>query len=122
MAVYRTAQGRFIDMGAMMTQNEKVRAVGNGKMNARGDTIDAYGRVVVPVTQKISEAYAKTVNNPGAQVKSEPVQPVVIAETAKVDIPITELTDFEKQLNDELADDAEVEIIKQQERKGKSRK
>lgn len=122
MAVYRTAQGRFLDMSAMMTQNEKVRAVGNGKMNARGDTIDAHGRVVVPVTQKISEAYAKTVNNPGAQVKSEPQPVQAKVETPKAEVPIIELTDFEKQLNDELADDAEVEEIKQQERKGKARK
>lgn len=112
MAIYRTAQGKTIDMASMMLQNEKVRAVGNGKMNARGDTIDSQGRVVVPVTQKVSAAYAKTVNNPGAQVKdSAPVQEPV----SESQVPIVELTDFEQMLNQEMESDAEVEAIKRAE-------
>jgi len=37
---YRTAQGRVVDLGAMIAQNETVRAVGNMNVNARGDIID----------------------------------------------------------------------------------
>jgi len=43
---YRTAQGKIVDLGAMMVQNENVRAVGNMKANARGDIIDNHGHVV----------------------------------------------------------------------------
>lgn len=120
MAVYRTAQGKMLDMGTMMTQNEKVRAVGNGKMNARGDTIDPYGRVVVPVSQKVSEAYAKTVNNLGAQV--QPTQKPKSSPPPQQPTEVTELTDFEKQLNEEMASDQEVEELKKTETVKKGRK
>jgi len=59
--VYRTAKGKKIDMGKLMAKNETIRAVGNMRVNARGDTIDAEGRVTVPVTKKVSEAYKKQV-------------------------------------------------------------
>lgn len=112
MAIYKTAQGKTIDMASMMLQNEKTRAVGNGKMNARGDTIDAQGRVVVPVTQKVSQAYAKTVNNPGAQITESAPAPQI---STSNEIPTVELTDFEKELNQEMETDAEIEAIKRAE-------
>ena len=53
MAVYRTAQGKQIDMAALAAKNEKTRAVGNMKVNARGDTIDGFGKIIEPVTAKV---------------------------------------------------------------------
>jgi hypothetical protein len=44
--VYRSAQGKTVDMGALLLQNEAVRAVGNMGVNARGDTIDSRNRVI----------------------------------------------------------------------------
>ncbi len=43
MSKYRTAMGKTVDMAALTAKNEKVRAVGNMSVNARGDTIDARG-------------------------------------------------------------------------------
>ena len=43
---YRTAQGKVVDLGAMMVQNETVRAVGNMSVNARGDIIATRGEQV----------------------------------------------------------------------------
>jgi hypothetical protein len=43
MAIHRTALGKQIDMAALAAKNEKTRAVGNMKVNARGDTIDGKG-------------------------------------------------------------------------------
>ena len=40
----RSAQGKMIDMTALAARNERVRAVGNMNVNARGDTIDALVR------------------------------------------------------------------------------
>ena len=34
---YKTARGKVIDMGKMVNQNELTPAVGNAKVNARGD-------------------------------------------------------------------------------------
>ena len=44
--VYRTMQGKEIDMDKLMRQNELVPAIGNMKINARGDEIGAGGKIV----------------------------------------------------------------------------
>lgn len=67
MAKYRTALGKVVDMSTLAAKNEKTRAVGNMKVNARGDTIDSMGRVIKPATNKVNEAYGKTVGNRSAQ-------------------------------------------------------
>jgi len=62
MPKYRTAQGKTLDMSALAARNERTRAVGNMSVNARGDTIDATGKIIVPVTKRVSQAYQKTVS------------------------------------------------------------
>lgn len=44
--IYKTARGKTVDMGALMLQNEQVRAVGNMEVNARGDRIDSKGNII----------------------------------------------------------------------------
>ena len=63
MAKYRTAQGKVLDMAQLAAKNDKTRAVGNKKVNARGDTIDNQGRVIVPVNRKVNETYQRGVAN-----------------------------------------------------------
>lgn len=102
MGTYRSAQGKMVDMAALASKNQKVRAVGNMNVNARGDTIDSNGRVIEPVTEKVSEKYSKTVGNRSAH-----------ATKANKSMPKEELTDFERELNADLNDeDAALEIIK----------
>lgn len=45
-SVYRTAKGAQIDMLKLINQNEMTIAVGNAKVNARGDKLGAGGRIV----------------------------------------------------------------------------
>lgn len=52
--LYRTAQGRTVDIAAIMTQNERTRAVGNMKVNARGDMIDNRNQVVTPRGRQVN--------------------------------------------------------------------
>lgn len=61
--VYRTAQGQTIDMGALRLQNENVRAVGNMKVNARGDLLDDQGRVITSKPQQVNTQYNQQVQN-----------------------------------------------------------
>ena len=42
--IYRSSQGKGIDLGALLLRNETVRAVGNMNVNARGDRIDNKGK------------------------------------------------------------------------------
>ena len=59
---YRTAQGRIVDLGAMMVQNETVRAVGNMKANARGDIIDNQGHVVATRGEQVNRNLNRQTN------------------------------------------------------------
>lgn len=61
--VYRTAQGRMVDLGALQLQNEHVRAVGNMKVNARGDRIDSNNRPIESRNQQVSRQYRRQVSN-----------------------------------------------------------
>lgn len=116
MAVYRSALGKTVDMSALVARNEKTRAVGNMKVNARGDTIDSMGKVILPVTSKVSDKYNKTVGNRSAQVvkKSAPAPNPVSPPKPVVQ---EQLTDWEKEIEESFEDDIEVEKIKAKETK-----
>ena len=57
--IYRTAQGKVVDMGRLTLQNEKVRAVGNMKVNARGDMVDDMNRVISTKSEQVNKQYKK---------------------------------------------------------------
>lgn len=105
MRKHRTAQGKIIDMTALATKYEKTRAVGNMKVNARGDSIDSNNKITVPVTQKVGKSYSSTVGNKSAQVKNNPAPPQ----------PAMDKTADELELEELSRDDAEVEAIKAKE-------
>ena len=44
--MYRTMQGRMVDIEKLRAANEDVRAVGNMNVNARGDVLGPGGSVV----------------------------------------------------------------------------
>jgi hypothetical protein len=59
--VYKTAQGKTVDMGRLVLQNENVRAVGNMKVNARGDLLDDNGKVITSKNAQVNQQYNKQV-------------------------------------------------------------
>lgn len=68
--VYRSANGKIVDMGALRLKNEKVRAIGNMKVNARGDEIDDGGRVIRKKTEQVNNQYQRQVKT--TQPRSKP--------------------------------------------------
>ncbi len=109
MSKYRTAQGKTLDMSALAARHEKTRAVGNMKVNARGDSIDSTGKIILPVTQKVGEKYQNSVGNKTAQVKKNAKRQ-----------PVEQKTKEEQELDSMFDDDLEIENIKQKEIKGKN--
>lgn len=90
--IYKTANGKILDVGALILKNEKVRAVGNMDVNARGDKIDSQGKTVMSRSRQIARNLKKqtvnTVDEPvissQRQIKTtETVQTVQPAETPK---------------------------------------
>lgn len=61
--IYKTAQGQTVDMGALRLQNEQVRAVGNMKVNARGDLLDVSGNVISSRPEQVNSEYNKQIKN-----------------------------------------------------------
>lgn len=61
---YKTAQGKVVDMGKLVLQNETVRAVGNMKVNARGDVLDDANRVISTKPEQVAKQYDRQVTNP----------------------------------------------------------
>ena len=57
MPKYRTMQGKEVDMDKLMLQNEMMPAVGNVRMNARGDELGPGGKVVKKREDIVSEYY-----------------------------------------------------------------
>jgi hypothetical protein len=83
--IYKTAQGKTVDLGALMLQNENTRAVGNMKVNARGDIVDGWNRPIHSRTHQIQKQYERQVTN----VKDQPVVasvPMPVANAKPVEI------------------------------------
>jgi hypothetical protein len=67
--VYKTAQGKAIDLGSLLLQNEGVRAVGNMNVNARGDLLDSGNKVIDRKNRQIQRQHNRqTVSAPTATV------------------------------------------------------
>ena len=61
MAKYRTALGKVVDMSVLASRNEKTRAVGNMKVNARGDAVDDKNQSVHSKPQQVHKQYQQQV-------------------------------------------------------------
>jgi hypothetical protein len=59
--VYKTAGGKHLDIGKLALQNETERAVGNMKVNARGDILDDANRIIAKKNQQVNRQYNKQV-------------------------------------------------------------
>lgn len=101
MTVYRSAQGRQIDMTQLASKNEKTRAVGNMNVNARGDVIDSNNKIVKDNTKRVKKNYSNTVTT--VAKPSQPVQRKVIAEPE-----ITELSTAEQEMFDDLDNEEDI--------------
>lgn len=77
--VYRSSQGKSVDLGALLLQNEHVRAVGNMGVNARGDRIDNKGKVVDSKVQQSKRQYNKQIGPQDAipQTSRTPLKEVI---------------------------------------------
>jgi len=81
--VYRTMQGKEIDMEKLMKKHELMPAVGNTRVNARGDELGPGGKIIRKREDVVSDYYE---DNPQAQVmRSTPV--IKSTEQAEVNKP-----------------------------------
>ena len=58
--VYRSMQGKQIDMDLLRQRNELTPAVGNAKVNARGDELGPGGKIVRKKEEVLKDYYASS--------------------------------------------------------------
>jgi hypothetical protein len=61
--VYKTMQGRIVDLDKLSTKNELTPAIGNMRVNARGDELGPGGKIIRKREDIVDEYYR---NNPNA--------------------------------------------------------
>lgn len=89
---YKTMQGKPIDMDLLRKRNELTPAVGNAKVNARGDELGPGGKIAKKREEVLADYYRdnptsvpdKVETAPQPVQKDEPVQQEVV-ETAEED-------------------------------------
>ncbi len=113
---YKTAMGKTIDMRSMSMANEKIRAVGNMSVNARGDLIDSHNNIVKTRQQQLAEQYSsqtKKQNRPGTAQKPQAEKTPIPAKESKSE-PVPAATAEEPvDFPDDVAQD-DVEVIKEE--------
>ena len=67
--MYRTMQGRMVDIEKLRSANESVQAVGNMNVNARGDVLGAGGEIA---TSQESQVIKKYYEQPKGMVSDAP--------------------------------------------------
>lgn len=89
-----TASGVPFDMAALRTKNEKVRAVGNMNVNARGDTIDSHNRVINDANKRVNVMYQKTMQDTKKNIRHAPIK----GDSVSSEISSRELEDIDNDL------------------------
>lgn len=113
--LYKTALGKSFDMASLRAKNERVRAVGNMNVNARGDIIDSNNNVISDVNKRVNVMYEKTMQNPtasrrnqpGPNITAKPVTPATppVQETKPKEVP----TVAENLVDEVYRDDPELD-------------
>ena len=122
--IYRTANGKQIDMDLLRQRNELTPAVGNARVNARGDLLGPGGKIIKKREEVMSEYYrdnAKTVvpdqepaRNKAAVKDAEPVMAKKSAskKTTRAQEIVNEPTAAElAEFEDDWVEDAEGNFV-----------
>ena len=75
---YRTAQGKSLDIERLRLQNEFVPAIGNMRVNARGDQLGPGGRVVKSREDMVNEYYQNNLSSKSTKAKLNTAEPDII--------------------------------------------
>jgi hypothetical protein len=112
--IYKTARGKMVDIDKVKLANENTIAVGNMKINARGDKLGAGGQVIAGRNQIMDQIYAVpdagfSPNDPTETIKQ---QEIMDNSNAKDLHDLVNSLSVQK-INEEPQDQANVEVAPQ---------
>lgn len=82
--IYRSMQGKIVDLEKLNAKNELTPAIGNARVNARGDELGPGGKIIRKREDIMAEYYA---NNPNAVQEETPRKMVTAQTTPAVEDP-----------------------------------
>ena len=94
--MYRTMQGRMVDIEKLRAANENVQAVGNMNVNARGDRLGPGGQIVTPKEKIIKKYYEQPkgkVDDTPTKGKPMPAPKVETKKTIQKMTPVAKKTE-----------------------------
>ena len=121
---HRSMRGKVVDMDLLRKRNELTPAIGNARVNARGDELGPGGKIVKKREEIIREYYDNTPNavrDDSGRAKKKPVN-IQQENTKKTAIDDIDLTEDEKALlsdineEDEWIEDEDGNFVKKGEK------
>ena len=111
--IYKTMQGKQIDMDLLRQRNELTPAVGNAKVNARGDELGPGGKIIRKKEDVLKDYYENSSSMPEEIAvrrdrKAEVVQPTSTKKATKTSAAIPE----GKDLTDDWVEDEDGNFVK----------
>ena len=104
--VYRSYQGKQIDMDMLRKKHELTPAVGNARVNARGDELGPGGKIIRKREDVVKDYYN---GNPSAVINQDAVASAPVSE--EVSKPTAEeLAEFEK-IDEDWVEDADGNFV-----------
>jgi hypothetical protein len=106
--VYKTMQGKTVDMDLLRKRNELTPAVGNAKVNARGDELGAGGKIIKKREDVLADYYRDNPNT--VSHKEQTVEPVTqpVVEEPVAEAPVEETS------KDGWVEDADGNFVKKE--------
>lgn len=104
---HRSMRGKVVDMDLLRKRNELTPAVGNARVNARGDELGPGGKIVRKREDIIREYYDQSPNAVKDDTGRAKKKKVTIQEEALNKINKEELTEEEKALLEDLKEEDE---------------
>ena len=119
---HRSMRGKIIDMNLLQKKNELTPAIGNAKMNARGDIIGKGGKIVKKREDIVKEHYAQqdVVRDTSGRARGKQPAPteeqkLEAAAVTEDDLSAEELEMFEEAAeDDEWIEDEDGNFVKKE--------
>jgi hypothetical protein len=71
--LYRTANGKSIDLDLLIQRNELTPAVGNARVNARGDELGAGGKIIRKREEVLRDYYQSSPTVPDEDISQQKI-------------------------------------------------
>ena len=111
---HRSMRGKLVDMDLLRKRNELTPAIGNARVNARGDELGPGGQIIRKADERVREHYQAAGNARSATGRAKPQADQVI-DTPDESVTITEeLTDAEAEMiqeDDEWVEDEDGNFV-----------